>query len=93
MTTSSKELAAEFNNVTGSVAEIRDDYRLPCPNNYVCEGILQVTCEDFEQLLFGEDPVDTRRDDFSGTWCPSDRYTFTELSSTRLQCPTGSYFR
>lgn len=83
MTTSSKELAAEFNNVTGTIAEIRDDYRLPCPNGFVCEGIKQADCSEVRKLF-----NDTERlglgDIFAGVLCPRDK-------DTLHNCPIGSF--
>ena len=83
MTTSSKELAAEFNNVTGTIAQIRDDYRLPCPNGYVCEGVKQADCNEVRALF-----NDTKRlglgDIFAGVWCPVD-------NNTMRNCPIGNY--
>ena len=83
MTTSSKELAAEYNNVSGTIAEIRDDYRLPCPNGYVCEGVKQAECSEIRRLF-----NDTERlglgDIFAGVWCPRE-------NNTLRNCPIGSY--
>jgi len=83
MTTSSKELSAEFNNVSGTIAEIRDDYRLPCPNGYVCEGVKQASCENVRTMF-----NDTERlglgDIMAGIWCPRD-------NNTIRNCPIGNY--
>lgn len=83
MTTSSKELAAEFNNVSGTIAEIRDDYRLPCPNGFVCEGVKQANCAEVRKLF-----NDTERlglgDIFAGIWCPRE-------NNTLRNCPIGNY--
>ncbi|CAB9504093.1 Putative white-brown complex homolog protein 30 [Seminavis robusta] len=83
MTTSSKDLAAEFNNITGTIAEIRDDYRLPCPNGFVCEGVKQASCDEVRKLF-----NDTERlglgDIMAGIWCPRE-------NNTLRNCPIGSY--
>lgn len=83
MTTSSKELAKEFNNVTGTIAEIRDDYRLPCPNGYVCEGVKQAECSKIRELFNDTDRLGLG-DIFAGVWCPRE-------NNTLRNCPLGSY--
>ncbi|CAB9506240.1 unknown protein [Seminavis robusta] len=99
MTTSSKDLASEFNNVAGTISEIRDDYRLPSPNGYVCEtGLKQTNCDEMRRLF-----NDTARlgfgDIMAGVWCPRENNTLRNCpvgsycpnSKTRLTCPKGFF--
>jgi len=98
MTTSSKELAAEFNDVYGTIADIRDDFRLPCPNGFICEGVKQADCAEVRKLF-----NDTERlglgDIMAGIWCPRENNTLRNCplgsycpdSKTKLPCPEGFF--
>jgi hypothetical protein len=83
MTTTSKELAAEYENTTGTIADIRDDYRLDCPVGFVCEGIKQASCERI-RTLFNDTNGLNMGDIMAGIWCPA-------KNSTLSNCPIGNY--
>ena len=98
MTTTSTELAAEFNDVSGTIAEIRSDFRLPCPKGFVCEGVKQADCDDI-RILFNDTARLGLGDIMAGVWCPRDNHTLRNCpvgsycpdSRTRLPCPQGLF--
>lgn len=83
MTTSSISITAEINNITGTIAQIRSDYRLPCRAGFVCEGVKEASCSEIRDMF--RDPNGHGLGDiFAGIWCPYD-------NNTLRNCPVGSY--
>jgi hypothetical protein len=101
MTASSSELAREFNSVTGTIAELRDDLRLPCPNGYICEGVQQAECSRIRDLF--QDPNRFGLGDvLAGMWCPRGENALQNCTvrseaivptsnKSRIPCPAGTF--